>query len=225
MTERLTDERRAQIEAVIARSAAYAPALRSGALDLLAEIDALNADLLARRWEDQVTKFLTIRQPWASLIAVGAKTIETRPFSTTYRGPLAIHAGKAKAVFGRMGNTLTFDDAAPKLAYATGPTGSLLLPFGAVVAVCDLVDVLPIVDSCGGMPVRHVAVSPELTVCRDWSRTVSDQLPFGDFTPGRYAWLLDHVRPVDPVPMKGAQGLRDLPDEIEAVLGGDGRKP
>ena len=30
-------------------------------------------------------KFLTIRQPWASLIAVGAKQIETRPFSTKYR--------------------------------------------------------------------------------------------------------------------------------------------
>jgi hypothetical protein len=34
-------------------------------------------------------KMLTLHQPWASLIAVGAKTIETRPWSTDYRGPLA----------------------------------------------------------------------------------------------------------------------------------------
>lgn len=38
-------------------------------------------------------KALTIRQPWASLIAVGAKSIETRSWPTKYRGELLIHAG------------------------------------------------------------------------------------------------------------------------------------
>ena len=38
-------------------------------------------------------KALTIMQPWASLIACGAKTIETRSWPTKYRGPIAIHAG------------------------------------------------------------------------------------------------------------------------------------
>ena len=37
-------------------------------------------------------KALTLRQPWASLIADGRKTIETRTWRTRYRGPLAIHA-------------------------------------------------------------------------------------------------------------------------------------
>src|SRR5258708_5270609 len=45
---------------------------------------------------DRVVKALTLWQPWASLIAVGAKTIETRSWSTSYRGPLAIHAAKRK---------------------------------------------------------------------------------------------------------------------------------
>lgn len=39
-------------------------------------------------------KALTLHQPWASLIAAGVKTIETRSWSTRYRGPLAVHAGK-----------------------------------------------------------------------------------------------------------------------------------
>ena len=39
-------------------------------------------------------KALTITQPWATLIAIGAKRFETRGWSTPYRGPLAIHAGK-----------------------------------------------------------------------------------------------------------------------------------
>lgn len=39
-------------------------------------------------------KAITLWQPWASLIACGAKTIETRSWGTPYRGPLAIHASK-----------------------------------------------------------------------------------------------------------------------------------
>lgn len=35
-------------------------------------------------------KCLSVRQPWANLIAQGKKTIETRTWSTTYRGPLLI---------------------------------------------------------------------------------------------------------------------------------------
>jgi hypothetical protein len=37
---------------------------------------------------------LTVRQPWASLIASGAKTIEIRSRRTNYRGPIVILAGK-----------------------------------------------------------------------------------------------------------------------------------
>jgi|SRR5690242_8015772 len=39
-------------------------------------------------------KAITLIQPWASLIADGIKTIETRSWPTNYRGPIAIHAGK-----------------------------------------------------------------------------------------------------------------------------------
>ena len=38
-------------------------------------------------------KALTIQQPYASLIADGEKWVENRGWYTTYRGPLAIHAG------------------------------------------------------------------------------------------------------------------------------------
>jgi ASCH domain len=37
-------------------------------------------------------KILTIRQPWAHLIANGSKNIENRTWSTSYRGPVLIHA-------------------------------------------------------------------------------------------------------------------------------------
>lgn len=41
-------------------------------------------------------KALTVRQPWASLIAQGKKTIEIRSWSTKYRGRLLITASAKK---------------------------------------------------------------------------------------------------------------------------------
>lgn len=43
-------------------------------------------------------KALSLWQPWATLIANGAKQIETRSWSTSYRGPILIHAAKRKVL-------------------------------------------------------------------------------------------------------------------------------
>src|SRR5688500_640704 len=40
-------------------------------------------------------KALSLRQPWANLIASGQKTIETRTWGTNYRGPLLIVSSKS----------------------------------------------------------------------------------------------------------------------------------
>jgi ASCH domain len=40
-------------------------------------------------------KILSIRQPWAYLIANGQKNIENRTWLTNYRGPFLIHASLA----------------------------------------------------------------------------------------------------------------------------------
>lgn len=171
-------------------------------------------------------KFLTIRQPWASLIAVGAKTIETRPFSTKYRGPLAIHAGKAHPSIHAIGQRPSFG------IYAQGKPRAfrmlrssdgrwIELPLGAVVAVCDLVDVVPIAEPTKCPDGDHVCRLRDLVLVtgdKATERNIERQRQFGDFTPGRYAWLLSNVRPIDPVPMKGAQGLRDVPEDVAAQL-------
>lgn len=39
-------------------------------------------------------KAVTISQPFATLVALGAKTLETRSWATKHRGDLAIHAGQ-----------------------------------------------------------------------------------------------------------------------------------
>ena len=43
-------------------------------------------------------KAVSLLQPWASLIAAGAKKFETRSWSTTYRGPLLICASRPLGV-------------------------------------------------------------------------------------------------------------------------------
>lgn len=174
-------------------------------------------------------KFLTIRQPWASLISLGVKRIETRSWSTSFRGPLAIHAGKAKPSrdLVRMGQWLTrWDYGEGRYVMSDGLGKWVALPLGAVVAVCDLIDVVPIHPILSPAADRWVSVlrrrsGPDDAYLRSrdergsvTDRVVTDQLPFGDFTPGRFAWLLGNVRPIDPVPMKGAQGLRDLPADV-----------
>ena len=72
-------------------------------------------------------RVLTLHQPWASLVAVGAKCFETRSWRTHYRGELAIHAG---ALEHSIGWWKTLGDARPELlqALAACPaaTGSFL---------------------------------------------------------------------------------------------------
>lgn len=72
-------------------------------------------------------KALTIRQPWATLIASGVKTIETRTWATKHRGPLVIHAG---AALDRRGPIHRIPD----------PTR---MPLGVTLARANLVDVRP----------------------------------------------------------------------------------
>jgi hypothetical protein len=38
---------------------------------------------------------ITLRQPWAFAVMMGAKAIENRTWNTSHRGPLVIHAGRS----------------------------------------------------------------------------------------------------------------------------------
>ena len=43
----------------------------------------------------RTVKALSLKQPWANMIAAGEKTIETRKWPTDYRGPLLIVSSKS----------------------------------------------------------------------------------------------------------------------------------
>jgi hypothetical protein len=73
-------------------------------------------------------KALSFRQPWAELILRGRKTMDLRTYSTTYRGPLAVHASQ-KVEREACG------------AHGLAPD---TLETGGVVGVVELVDILPL---------------------------------------------------------------------------------
>lgn len=139
-------------------------------------------------------KALTIRQPWASLIALGVKTIETRSWSTRYRGPIAIHAGKAdtdrwmldhREAWGALGRVI----------------GGAAPPRGAVVATATLADCVPMIDGTGPIPDGpFVYVDPDFVQVHNGPddsapRYLEDERHLGDFAPGRWAWLLTDIKP------------------------------
>lgn len=141
-------------------------------------------------------KAITLWQPWASLVAVGAKGNETRSWSTNYRGPIAIHAAKRrpdamstfdKGVLKRMVEELMKGDAWRFSRGESGPDALASLPRGCVVATAVLEAVVKTED------VRDTLIGSEY-----W---------FGDYSDGRYAWIFSNVRSIIPVPATGRQGL------------------
>lgn len=134
-------------------------------------------------------KAITIKQPWATLIALGEKKFETRSWQTKYRGPIAIHAGKA------------IDKEACKdreIAAALNKHGIIIsdLPTGSVVAIGELSGCYKVIEDFGDSAYTNGPVIR------------SNEYPFGDYTEGRYAWKLERIKALDePVKAKGQLSL------------------
>lgn len=82
-------------------------------------------------------KALSVRQPWAHLIASGEKSIEVRSWQTDYRGKLLICSSQAEKNY--------FFEIASELAQS--PDEVLLMPYGVTFCTVDLVDIRPLRDS------------------------------------------------------------------------------
>lgn len=160
-------------------------------------------------------KAISLWQPWASLIAVGAKKYETRSWVSNHRGPLLICAaqrGMSKQDF------FTMVLASPAIRKALRPlidypeeleiTSYLWthllerdLPFGKAVAIAY---------QTGCYRTEDFINNPEVYPLSENERA------FGNFSPGRYAWKLENVRAIEPFTVKGRQGLFEveIPDNL-----------
>jgi activating signal cointegrator 1 len=123
-------------------------------------------------------KALTLWQPWASLVALGHKSVETRCWSSKYRGPLAIHSAQRLPPdwmgASRHGQDFRFElgevfheppgEQLSKAVY--------LLPRGAILGVVRLVDIVP----------TATIGSDDIT---------QRERIFGNYEDGRFAWFLE----------------------------------
>lgn len=160
---------------------------------------------------------ISLWQPWATAVALGSKRIETRHWSTAYRGPLAIHAAKRKVrdELHYYASCWNWVGAMRGAGWGFGQAGAIdCLPFGAVVAVCDLVDCRP-TDSFTQAELDTPEQHTELSAAYSWT-----QRDMGNFDLGRFGWVLDNIRPLsEPVPIRGGQSFFQVPDDlIEAEL-------
>ena len=151
-------------------------------------------------------KALTLTQPWATLVAVGAKTLETRSWGTRHRGLIAIHAAKEPpADLEALSRAEPFYTA---LRHHDGGGGALSvgdsLPRGAIIAIAS-------VTAC------HRSDSP--TVEQLLRARPRRERRFGDFSSGRWVWVLDDVRQVEsPLPCRGTLGLWEVPESMAAIV-------
>ncbi len=131
-------------------------------------------------------KAITLEQPFASLVSLGIKTIETRPWSTDYRGVVAIHSGRS---------ALPVTDAYYHGMLSSAGLDCELLPLEKIIAIARLV-------SCKKVITSEIPCYP--------------QLAFSDFTPGWYALELTDIKPLaTPVPARGGGvQLWDWKEEI-----------
>lgn len=137
-------------------------------------------------------KALSLCQPWATLVMIGAKKIETRSWRTSYRGLLGIHASKG---YPKSAEHFCWDDPFRSALRRGGydwTHGALFnafeLPLGCLLGTVQLVDCVPV-----------EYVRPTIS---------SDEYAFGDYSDGRFAWKLEDPRPFKvPVVMRGALQL------------------
>lgn len=141
-------------------------------------------------------KALTIKQPWATLIALGEKKVETRSWKSKYRGPLLIHAGKS------INKKSCLREPIKSVLEKYGYTEKNL-PTGVIIAKCELINCIKMKDWFADTSLKVVKVTLE-----NGKVIAGNELEFGDFTQGRYAWILDNVELLeDPIPAKGKLSL------------------
>lgn len=140
-------------------------------------------------------KAITLYQPWASLWALREKRIETRSWSTRYRGPIAIHSS---INFPKWAKELCHEEPFRSALLRHGISSVKELPLGAVLGYTEIVDVIKMDDQ----KIRTLS---------------SQELAFGHYEPGRFMWVSNGGQVLKQlVPAKGKQGLWnwELPEGV-----------
>ena len=132
-------------------------------------------------------KAISIKEPFASLIASGVKKIETRSWKTNYRGELFIHASKIPVQ--------TLRDNILK-----GVTKDMNLNCGNIICKCNLVD-------CVYMDEKFIENIKQNPI----------EYSVGVYKIGRYAWILEDIELIVPIPINGKLNVWNFDLKYELI--------
>lgn len=165
-------------------------------------------------------KAISVYQPWATALAVGAKLYETRSFATKHRGLLAIHAAMTATAFrdilragGREAEMWREILRVPSNVSLEG--AFMALPRGRVIATCQVVACVQ------AETVRALAIKHQNEAGATWRES-----EVGDFRGGRWAWQIDDLRRfAAPFQVKGQQGIWEVELPTKRVQAGVAPEP
>lgn len=139
-------------------------------------------------------KAFSLIEPWASLVVMGHKKVETRSWHmpvNAYGTIVAIHASKSREAID--------DGTASELFSFAGVEPPDKWPLGCVIGVVRFV--------------RCERTEDAVKWVTDFERE------FGNYSEGRFAWVMEGAyRLAKPIPCRGMLGLWDVPPEIEATF-------
>ncbi|MFG1846716.1 ASCH domain-containing protein [Micromonospora carbonacea] len=142
-----------------------------------------------------VVRAITIREPWASAIATGAKTVENRASGTAYRGPVFIHTSQ-RVDLPACNNNLVRQALWGRTDFTDKVIDYIAADFtlGVIIAVADLVDVhdADTIPTLTGEPG---------TCCEPWGQRLHG------IRTAKHLVLANVRRLRNPVPARGALGL------------------
>ena len=130
-------------------------------------------------------KVLSIKEPYATLIANGDKLIETRSWKTNYRGELYIHASSTKITKNYLTNQYVIDI-----------SKNLKMNYGNIICKTKLVD-------CIYMDQDFI----------DSIKEKQKEYYLGQYELGRYAWVLEDVELIKSIPAKGKLNIWNYNDK------------
>lgn len=133
-------------------------------------------------------RVLSIREPFASLIASGDKKIETRSFKTNYRGELFIHASGKKIDKSIVDNT-----------FINNMIKDRKMQFGKIICRVKLVD-------CVYMDQEFINSIKD-----------TKEYQLGLYKEGRYALILDNVELIEPIIAKGRLNIWNYQGDYKII--------
>lgn len=134
-------------------------------------------------------KVISIKEPFATLITNGMKKIETRSWKTNYRGEIFIHAsGKTLAK-----EFLTND-------FVVDLIKDMDMNFGNIICRCNLVDCIYMDEDF----LEYIKQNPM-------------EYKVGEYKVGRYAWVMEDIEPIYPIPAKGQLNIWNFDGDYKLI--------